>query len=153
MDRHQEKTLDRAAVTRLERTLSGHPRSPSGRPSKKRRKAPDDLRVSLARELRGGCYSAKSAGRMYPQRAHIAFPHNDGFGGSGVAKCEFTGKSQMSGNLVSHLNRKSRTVRKKPTSGRSGSLTPCCIFVQVNVSARALRTLSRKGVSALLKNR
>ncbi|MEM7678034.1 MAG: L28 family ribosomal protein, partial [Myxococcota bacterium] len=29
-----------------------------------------------------------------------------------MAKCELTGKARMTGNLVSHSNRKTRTVRK-----------------------------------------
>lgn len=91
---------------------------------------------------------------MYPKGAHIAFRiSTTGLEDSGVAKCEFTGKSQMSGNLVSHSNRKSRTVRKANIRSKRIFDPEKGIFVRVNVSARALRTLSRKGVSALLKNR
>lgn len=65
-----------------------------------------------------------------------------------MAKCELTGTARMSGNLVSHSNRKTRTVRKAnirskrifdPVSGNR---------VRVKVSTRALRTLSRKGLEA-----
>jgi large subunit ribosomal protein L28 len=57
----------------------------------------------------------------------------------------------MTGNLVSHSNRKTRTVRKcnirskrlfDPESGQ---------MVRMTVSARALRTLSRKGWDAFKK--
>ncbi|HJL41720.1 MAG TPA: 50S ribosomal protein L28 [Myxococcales bacterium LLY-WYZ-16_1] len=65
-----------------------------------------------------------------------------------MAKCQLTGKSRMSGNLVSHSNRKTRTVRKaniqtkrifNPETGR---------MEKMKVSTRALRTLSRKGWEA-----
>jgi large subunit ribosomal protein L28 len=65
-----------------------------------------------------------------------------------MAKCQLTGKSRMSGNLVSHSNRKTRTVRKAniqtkrifdPETGR---------MEKMKVSTRALRTLSRKGWEA-----
>lgn len=65
-----------------------------------------------------------------------------------MAKCQLTGKARMSGNLVSHSNRKTRTVRKAnirrkriwdPEKGQ---------FVRMDVSTRALRTLSRKGWDA-----
>jgi large subunit ribosomal protein L28 len=65
-----------------------------------------------------------------------------------MAKCQLTGKSFMTGNLVSHSNRKTKTrrnvnVRSKrvwdPEQGK---------WVRIKVSARALRTLSRKGWEA-----
>ncbi len=65
-----------------------------------------------------------------------------------MAKCQLTGKSRMSGNLVSHSHHKTRTVRKAnirskriwdPTKGQ---------FVRMDVSTRALRTLTRKGWDA-----
>ena len=68
-----------------------------------------------------------------------------------VAKCQLTGKKYLTGNLVSHSNRKTKTrrnanIRSKrvfdPETGR---------FVRIQVSARALRTLSRKGWSAFKK--
>lgn len=68
-----------------------------------------------------------------------------------MAKCQLTGKSRMSGNLVSHSNRKTRTARKaniqtkrlfNPETGR---------MEKMQVSTRALRTLSRKGWDAFKK--
>ncbi len=65
-----------------------------------------------------------------------------------MAKCQLTGKSRMSGNLVSHSNRKTRTVRKaniktkrifNPKTGR---------MERMDISTRAMRTLSRKGWDA-----
>jgi large subunit ribosomal protein L28 len=68
-----------------------------------------------------------------------------------VAKCQITGKARMSGNLVSHSNRKTRTVRKAnirrkrifdPESGQ---------WVRMDISTRALRTLTRKGWDSVKK--
>ena len=65
-----------------------------------------------------------------------------------MAKCELTGKKYMTGNLVTHSNKKNKTrrnanIRTKrvwdPEAGR---------WVKMKVSARALRTLSRKGWDA-----
>lgn len=66
-----------------------------------------------------------------------------------MAKCQFSSKSRMTGNTVSHSNIKTRTARKAnirskrlfdPTTGQ---------IVRVNISTRALRTLSRKGWEAV----
>lgn len=65
-----------------------------------------------------------------------------------MAKCQLTGKTYMTGKLVSHSNRKTPTrrhanIRTKrvwdPEQGR---------WVRLKISARALRTLSRKGWDA-----
>ena len=65
-----------------------------------------------------------------------------------MAKCELTGKTFMTGNLVSHSNRKAKTrrvanIRTKrifdPETGR---------WTKMKLSSRALRTLSRKGLEA-----
>lgn len=65
-----------------------------------------------------------------------------------MAKCELTGKSRMSGNLVSHSNRKTRTVRKANIVRKRIYDPEKGTFVRMDVSTRALRTLSRKGWSA-----
>ena len=69
-----------------------------------------------------------------------------------MAKCELTGKSRMSGNLVSHSNRKTRTVRKANIRSKRIWDPEKGLFVRMNVSARALRTLSRKGWDAFKKS-
>jgi large subunit ribosomal protein L28 len=65
--------------------------------------------------------------------------------------CQVSGKGRMTGNNVSHSMRKTRRVQlpnliKKriyiPEEGRT---------VTLKLSARALRTMNKKGVSAYLK--
>lgn len=68
-----------------------------------------------------------------------------------MAKCQLTGKARMSGNLVSHSNRKTRTVRKANIRSKRIFDPETGTFVRMNVSARALRTLSRKGWEAFKK--
>lgn len=70
-----------------------------------------------------------------------------------MAKCELTGKARMTGNLVSHSNRKTRTVRKANIRSKRIWDPEKGIFVRMNVSTRALRTLSRKGWEAFKKSR
>lgn len=65
-----------------------------------------------------------------------------------MAKCQLTNKSRMSGNLVSHSNRKTRTVRKANIRSKRIFDPETGAMVRMNVSARALRTLSRKGWDA-----
>jgi large subunit ribosomal protein L28 len=57
----------------------------------------------------------------------------------------------MSGNLVSHSNRKTRTVRKANVRSKRVYDPKSGNFVRINVSTRALRTLSRKGWEAFGK--
>jgi large subunit ribosomal protein L28 len=57
----------------------------------------------------------------------------------------------MTGNLVSHSNRKSRTVRKSNIRSKRLFDPETGQLVRMTVSARALRTLSRKGWDAFKK--
>lgn len=68
-----------------------------------------------------------------------------------MAKCELTGKARMSGKLVSHSNRKTPTVRKANIKSKRIWDPQKGQYVRMNVSTRALRTLSRKGWSAFRK--
>lgn len=70
-----------------------------------------------------------------------------------MAKCQLTGKARMSGNLVSHSNRKTRTVRKANIVRKRIYDPETGTFVRMDVSTRALRTLSRKGWVAFSKRR
>jgi large subunit ribosomal protein L28 len=65
-----------------------------------------------------------------------------------VAKCDLTGRARMSGNIVSHSNRKTRHVRKSNIRSKRVFDPEKGVFVRLNVSTRALRTLSRKGWDA-----
>ena len=66
-----------------------------------------------------------------------------------MAKCQFTGKNFMTGNLISHSNRKSKTRRNANIRSKRIFNPETGMYVRVKVSARALRTLSRKGWAAL----
>ncbi len=68
-----------------------------------------------------------------------------------MAKCQLTKKARMSGNLVSHSNRKTRTVRKANIRSKRIFDPVKGVYVRMNVSTRALRTLSRKGWEAFQK--
>ena len=68
-----------------------------------------------------------------------------------MAKCQLTGKKFMTGNLVSHSNRKTRTVRRANIRSKRIWDPEKGQFVTMQVSARALRTLSRKGWAAFKK--
>jgi large subunit ribosomal protein L28 len=68
-----------------------------------------------------------------------------------VAKCQLTGKSRMSGNLVSHSNRKTRTVRKANIRSKRVFNPETGLFERMSVSTRAMRTLARKGWDAFKK--
>lgn len=64
--------------------------------------------------------------------------------------CPVTGKKPVSGNRVSHANNKSKRVfepniqEKRLWSPKLGR------FVSLRVSARALRTIDKRGVDAVL---
>lgn len=58
----------------------------------------------------------------------------------------------MSGNLVSHSNRKTRTVRKANIVRKRIFNPETGTWVRMDVSTRALRTLSRKGWDAFDKD-
>lgn len=65
-----------------------------------------------------------------------------------MAKCQLTGKSRMTGNLISHSNRKTRTVRKSNIRNKRIFDPEKGVMVRMSLSTRALRTLSRKGWDA-----
>lgn len=67
-----------------------------------------------------------------------------------MAKCELTGKARMSGNLISHSNRKTRTVRKANIRAKRIFDPETGTFLRMNLSSRALRTLTRKGWDVFL---
>ena len=65
-----------------------------------------------------------------------------------VAKCDLTGRARMSGNKVSHSNRKTRKVNRANIRSKRVFDPKKGVFVRLNISTRALRTLSRKGWEA-----
>lgn len=67
-------------------------------------------------------------------------------------RCQLTGKKPLSGNRVSHSNR--RTRRKQlPNLQRKRIYVPeLNRWVRIKLSARALRTVTRKGLMRFLKD-
>lgn len=67
-------------------------------------------------------------------------------------RCQLTGKKPLSGNRVSHSNR--RTRRKQlPNIQRKRIYVPeLDRWVRVKLSTRALRTVTRKGLMRFLKD-
>ncbi|HLU99674.1 MAG TPA: 50S ribosomal protein L28 [Acidobacteriota bacterium] len=67
-------------------------------------------------------------------------------------RCQLTGKKPLSGNRVSHSNR--RTRRKQlPNLQRKRIYVPeLDMWVRVKLSTRALRTVTRKGLLRFLKD-
>tara|TARA_Y100001934_G_C11620690_1_gene436515 strand:+ start:142 stop:366 length:225 start_codon:yes stop_codon:yes gene_type:complete len=65
-----------------------------------------------------------------------------------MAKCSLSGKKYLTGNLVSHSNRKTKTRRNANIRSKRIWDPEKGMFVRMKVSARALRTLSRKGWDA-----
>ena len=68
-----------------------------------------------------------------------------------MAKCQLTGKTYMTGHLVSHSNRKCSTVRHANIRSKRVFDPETGRFVRMHLSTRALRTLSRKGMDAFKK--
>jgi large subunit ribosomal protein L28 len=69
-----------------------------------------------------------------------------------MAKCKFTGKKPMSGNRVSHSHRKTKhwqqpNVQKKRVWDEEQGK-----WVRITVSARGLRTITRKGLGATARD-
>ena len=65
-----------------------------------------------------------------------------------MAKCSLSGKKYLTGNLVSHSNRKTKTRRNANIRSKKIWDPEKGMYVRMKVSARALRTLSRKGWDA-----
>ncbi len=67
-------------------------------------------------------------------------------------KCPLTGKGPMAGNNVSHSNKKTR-MRQLPNIQSKRLYVPeLDRWVRVRISARALRTIGKKGLMRYLKD-
>ena len=67
-------------------------------------------------------------------------------------RCQLTGKGPLTGNKVSHSNRKTRR-RQLPNIQKKRIFVPeLDRWVQVRVSTRALRTITKKGLIRFLKD-
>ena len=65
--------------------------------------------------------------------------------------CELTGKKRMAGNNVSHSQRKTRRVHHPNLIKKRIYIPEQSRSVTVRLSARALRTISKKGALAVLR--
>jgi large subunit ribosomal protein L28 len=67
-------------------------------------------------------------------------------------KCMITGKSPLVGNNVSHANNKVKRRQNPNLQWKHIFVPELGRNVRVRVSTRALRTISKKGISAFLKD-
>lgn len=65
--------------------------------------------------------------------------------------CQITGKSVMVGNNVSHSNRKTKRKFYPNLLTKKFYVPEDDMYVTLKVSASALRTINKKGISACLK--
>lgn len=67
-------------------------------------------------------------------------------------KCALTGKRPLSGNHVSHSNRKVKRVQRPNVQSKRIYVPELGHFVRIKMSARALRTVNKKGLLNFLKD-
>jgi large subunit ribosomal protein L28 len=65
--------------------------------------------------------------------------------------CQLTGKSVMVGNNVSHSNRKTKRKFYPNLLTKKFYVPEDDMYVTLKVSASALRTINKKGISACMK--
>lgn len=65
--------------------------------------------------------------------------------------CQITGKSVMVGNNVSHSNRKTKRKFYPNLLTKKFYIPEDNMYVTLKISASALRTINKKGISACLK--
>ncbi len=65
--------------------------------------------------------------------------------------CQITGKSVMTGNNVSHSNRKTKRKFYPNLITKKFYLPEEDSYVTLKISASALRTINKKGISACVK--
>lgn len=67
-------------------------------------------------------------------------------------RCAITGKGPLSGNNVSHANNKTRRRQIPNLQNKRIFVPELGRFVRIKLSARALRTIDRKGLLAFLRS-
>lgn len=67
-------------------------------------------------------------------------------------KCKLTGKGPLSGNRVSHSNRKTKRKQLPNLQKKRIFVPELDRWVQVKLSTRALRTVSKKGLMRFLRD-
>ncbi|MGV3609868.1 MAG: 50S ribosomal protein L28 [Fluviicola sp.] len=66
--------------------------------------------------------------------------------------CQLTGKSVMVGNNVSHSNRKTKRKFYPNLLTKKFYVPEDDMYITLKISASALRTINKKGISACLKD-
>ena len=69
-----------------------------------------------------------------------------------MAKCSFTGKRPLSGNKISHSHRKSKRWQKPNVQTKRVWDEETGGWVRLRLSARAFRTISKKGLAKAAKD-
>ncbi|MBL7139266.1 MAG: 50S ribosomal protein L28 [Bacteroidales bacterium] len=65
--------------------------------------------------------------------------------------CEITGKTYMSGNKVSHSNKKTKRVFKPNLQTKKFYIPEEDRYITLKVSTEGIRNINKKGISACLK--
>ena len=65
--------------------------------------------------------------------------------------CDITGKKGMIGNNVSHANNKTKRMFKPNLQKKRFYIPEEDCWISLKVSTSAIRTISKKGISAVLK--
>ncbi len=68
-------------------------------------------------------------------------------------RCSITGRGPLSGNHVSHSKRRVKRVQKPNLKSKRIYVPELGRFVRIKLSARALRTVNKKGLLPYLKDR
>lgn len=68
-------------------------------------------------------------------------------------RCSITGRGPLSGNHVSHSKRRVKRVQKPNLKSKRIYVPELGRFVRIKLSARALRTVNKKGLLLYLKDR
>lgn len=68
-----------------------------------------------------------------------------------MATCALTGKKRMSGHKISHSNIKTKRVQRPNVQKKCVFDVDTGRFVRLPISTRALRTLNKHSLSALIK--
>jgi large subunit ribosomal protein L28 len=66
--------------------------------------------------------------------------------------CDLTGKRARVGNNVSHANNKTKRLFSPNLHKKKFYIPEEDAFISLKVSTKALRTINKKGISAVLKN-
>jgi large subunit ribosomal protein L28 len=67
-------------------------------------------------------------------------------------RCQITNKGPLKGNSVSHANNKRRKTWNANVKTKRVFDSETGTWVKLHISARALRTISKKGLAATLKD-